>query len=214
MRWVVGISGASGVIYGIRFLERARQLGHETHLVITGPGRQTIPLETEWTVRQVQALASRSYRIQDITAPLASGSFPTDGMAVIPCSIRSASAIAHSLDDNLLVRAADVTLKERRPLVLVVRESPLHLGHLQVLERLAEIGAILLPPVPAFYTRPESVNDLIDRTVERAMQLLNGPVPGAYRWQGPPARAGNRARGRDPIEQAEPSTPESPGERG
>jgi 4-hydroxy-3-polyprenylbenzoate decarboxylase len=187
-RLIVGITGASGVIYGIRLLEVLAPLPTiETHLVVTAAARQTIPIETEWDVRGVERLASVSHRPGDIAASISSGSFPVDAMAVVPCSMGSLSAIASSASDNLLERAADVTLKERRRLVLVPRESPLHLGHLRLLVQVAEMGAIVCPPMPAFYNRPATVDAVIDQTIGRVLDLL-GIDPGralAPRWSGP-----------------------------
>jgi len=154
-RVVVGISGASGVIYGIRLLEALRQdAAIETHLVISPAGRITIAQETAWSVGQVEALADVAHKPENIGASIASGSFATLGMAIVPCSIKSLSAVAHSYADDLLVRAADVTLKEGRPLVLVVRETPLHLGHLRLMVQAAELGAVILPPMPVLPHRP------------------------------------------------------------
>ena len=154
-RIVVGLSGASGAIYGIRFLELLRGLpGVEAHLVVSDPAKRTIVEETDWTVKNVEALAAHRYDHKDIGAAIASGSFKTDGMVIVPCSVTSAASVAHCLADTLLTRAADVTLKEGRPLILVVRETPLHLGHLRTLTELAEMGAIIMPPMPAFYNRP------------------------------------------------------------
>ena len=169
-RLVVGISGASGVIHGIRLLEVLRDRPDlETHLILTKPAERTIVEETSWEPSAVRALASVVHAVGDVGAAVASGSFETLGMAVIPCSIRTASAIAYGLADNLLTRAADVTLKERRKLVLVVRETPLHRGHLKALLEATENGAVILPPMPAFYTMPESVRDIVDHTVARVL---------------------------------------------
>jgi 4-hydroxy-3-polyprenylbenzoate decarboxylase len=180
-RVVVGISGASGVAYGIRLLEALKELGTESHLVVTKPGEMTIGYETALTPKAVSAKADVSYAIGDIGAAIASGSFKTRGMIVAPCSVRTMSEIATGVTTNLLTRAADVTLKERRPLILVVRETPLHLGHLRTLTQLAEIGAIILPPVPAFYAEPKSISDLVDQMVGRMLDLLgyDWPMP---RW--------------------------------
>jgi 4-hydroxy-3-polyprenylbenzoate decarboxylase len=187
-RLIVGIAGASGVTYGIRLLEVLNPLaGVETHLILTAAARQTIPLETDWDPKDVEALATVSYRTGDIAASISSGSFPVDAMAVVPCSIGTLSAIANSASDNLLERAADVTLKEHRRLVLVPRESPLHLGHLRLLVQVAEIGAIVCPPMPAFYTRPATIEAIVDQTVGRILDLI-GIDPGrslAPRWTGP-----------------------------
>jgi len=185
---VVGISGASGAIYGIRLLEILQGLQSvETHLVITSAARQTILLETDYTVDAVEALADKHYRINDVAAAIASGSFKTRGMVVIPCSIKALSGIALSYSDNLLLRAADVTLKERRRLVLVPRESPLHLGHLRLMTQAVEIGAVLVPPMPAFYHRPRTLDDVINQTVNRVLDLLDIELPQDLfeRWSGP-----------------------------
>lgn len=171
-RLVVGITGASGVILGIRLLEALRSTPIETHLVVSPAARVTIAQETSWAVKDVLALATASYNHADIGASLASGSFATLGMVIIPCSIKTLSAVANAYDDDLIVRAADVTLKEGRPLLLVVRETPLHRGHLRLLSLAAEAGAIIFPPVPAFYARPQSVDDIVDNTVGRVLARL------------------------------------------
>ncbi len=172
-RIVVGISGASGAIYGIRLLEILREAAEiETHLVLSPAARRTIPLETEFSVEQVEALAFRNYKAADIAASISSGSFRANAMIVAPCSMKTVSGIASSYSDNLLLRAADVMLKDRRPLVLLVRETPLHLGHLRLLVQATEIGAIIMPPVPAFYHRPTTLEEVIDQTVNRALDLL------------------------------------------
>jgi 4-hydroxy-3-polyprenylbenzoate decarboxylase len=186
-RLVVGLSGASGIIYGIRLLEVLRGVEEvETHLVVSSAARQTIALETDYTVEQVEALAHTRYRINDIGAAIASGSFKTMGMVVIPCSIKTLSAIAHSLNESLLVRAADVTLKERRRLVIVPRETPLHLGHLRLMTQVTEAGAILTPPMPAFYHRPQTLDDIINHTVNRVLDLMGVELEKDLfeRWQG------------------------------
>lgn len=172
-RIVVGISGASGAIYGIRLLQVLRGCPDvETHLVLSPAARRTIPLETEFSVEQVEALAFRSYKPADIAASISSGSFRASAMIVAPCSMKTVSGIATSYSDNLLLRAADVMLKDRRPLVLLVRETPLHLGHLRLLVQVTEIGAIVMPPIPAFYHRPSTLEEVIDQTVNRALDLL------------------------------------------
>ena len=181
-RLIVGISGASGVIYGIRLLETLKSLRVETHLVITKAAEMTLAYETELKTAQVRALAERSYAIADIGAAIASGSFATLGMVVAPCSIRSMSEIATGVTSNLLTRAADVTLKERRRLVLMVRETPLHSGHLRNLLALSEMGAIIAPPVPAFYARPESVDDIVDQSVGRVLDLFGLDSGKVTRW--------------------------------
>ena len=156
-RIIIGITGASGVIYGIRLLQALRNRPDvETHLIVSPAAKQTIAAETDWTIKDVEALAHTVHDVRQIGATIASGSFPTRGMIVIPCSIKTLSAIANSYADDLITRAADVTLKEGRPLILVVRETPLHLGHLRLMERAAEIGAVISPPMPAFYNRPQT----------------------------------------------------------
>jgi 4-hydroxy-3-polyprenylbenzoate decarboxylase len=184
-RLVVGISGASGAIYGVRFLELLRGVPDvEAHLIISDAGRRTIVEETDYSVEAVEALAPRRYRNRDIGAAVASGSFKTAGMVIVPCSIKSAAAVAHCAADTLIARAADVTLKEGRPLVLVVRETPLHLGHLRVLSSLAEMGAVILPPMPAFYMNPRTLDEVIDHTVLRMLDQFGIDMPGAPRWTG------------------------------
>ncbi|OGL20220.1 MAG: 3-octaprenyl-4-hydroxybenzoate carboxy-lyase [Candidatus Rokubacteria bacterium RIFCSPLOWO2_12_FULL_71_19] len=184
-RIVVGLSGASGAIYGIRLLDLLRGMaGVETHLVISEAARRTIAQETDWSLRDVEALAARRYSDRDIGAAIASGSFATDGMVIVPCSIKSASAVAHCAANTLLARAADVTLKEGRPLILVVRETPLHLVHLRVLTACCELGAVILPPMPAFYNRPKHIDDLIDHTLARVLDRLRLPHRLVPEWQG------------------------------
>jgi flavin prenyltransferase len=187
-RIVVGMSGASGVQYGIRLLEVLREVpGVETHFVMTQAAGQTIALETDTTARAVAALADVRYKINDIAAALSSGSFLFESMIVIPCSMKTAAAIAWGFDDNLLTRAADVTLKERRRLVVCARETPLHLGHLRTLAQLADIGAIVAPLMPAFYSRPKTVEDIVDHQIGRLMDLLHIEPPEGMltRWRGP-----------------------------
>lgn len=172
-RIIVGISGATGAIYGIRLLEALSRANVETHLVITEAGEKTIRMETDWKIEQVNALAKVVYDIKDVGADIASGSFHTDGMVVVPCSIKSLSAIANSFNLNLLIRAADVTIKERRKLILVVRETPLHKGHLNLMMNLADLGVIILPPAPAFYFHPKTMDDLINHTVGKVLDLFH-----------------------------------------
>ena len=178
---VIGLSGASGVAYGIRLLEALKELRIESHLVMTKPAQLTIGYETALTPKQVAAKADHVHRIEDIAAPIASGSFRTRGMIVAPCSVRTMSEIATGVTTNLLTRAADVMLKERRPLILMVRETPLHLGHLRTMTALAEMGAILLPPMPAFYAEPKTLSDLVDQMAGRALDLLGYTWP-MKRW--------------------------------
>ena len=168
------MTGASGVVYGVRLLEVLGDVDDvETHLVISGSARRTLTVETGYTAKQVAMLADVTYRVGDIGAALASGSFRTDGMVVVPCTIKTLSGIANSYAENLLQRAGDVALKDRRPLVLVVRETPLHLGHLRLMTQVTEMGAIVMPPVPAFYHHPERIEDIIDHTVSRLLDLLD-----------------------------------------
>jgi flavin prenyltransferase len=179
----VGISGASGSIYGIRLLERLnRTPGAESHLILTRGGEKTAFLETGELAQTIKNRAHHSYQVEDIGSRLASGSFQTSAMVIAPCSIHSMSAIANGISDNLLIRAADVTLKERRKLILLVRETPLHLGHLRSMVALAEMGAIVMPPVPAFYHQPKSVEDIVDHTLDRVLDLIGIDNPAAYRW--------------------------------
>jgi flavin prenyltransferase len=183
-RLVVGISGSSGAILGIRLLEALRQTPIETHLIVTTAARLTIEQETGWKTADVLALASAHYSHRDMAAAIASGSFDTLGMVVIPCSVKSLSAIANSYSADLLARAADVTLKEGRPLVLVFREAPLHAGHIQLMEQAARAGAILFPPVPAFYTHPQTVDEIVDNIVGRVLRRLGIENELYTQWQG------------------------------
>jgi len=184
-RLIIGMSGASGQIYGIRLLEVLRNAADvETHLVMSPAARMTIVEETDYTPRGVEALADVVYRPGDVGAAIASGSFETAGMIVAPCSIKSLSAIAHSFDDDLLTRAADVQLKEGRPVLLMVRETPLHLGHLELMTQAAAIGCIIFPPVPAFYSRPSSVDDIVNGTVGRVLARMGFENELYYHWAG------------------------------
>jgi 4-hydroxy-3-polyprenylbenzoate decarboxylase len=184
-RLVVGITGATGAIYGIRLLDILRgQSELETHLVLSLPAKRTIVEETTWPVAEVEALATHRYDNRDIGASIASGSFRTAGMIVAPCSIKTAGAIASCHTDTLIARAADVTLKEGRPLILLIRETPLHLGHLRCLSALAEMGAVIMPPVPAFYNRPRDLDDIVNATVARVLDRLNLPQTLVPEWQG------------------------------
>lgn len=185
MQIVVGISGASGSIYGLRILEKLRQFSQvEIHLVMTRAAERTAWLETGRTGNDFRVLAHHHYPVEDIGAPLASGSFLASGMVVAPCSIRTMSAIAAGISSDLLTRAADVCLKERRRLVLMVRESPFHLGHLRTMVALTEMGAVIAPPIPGFYHKPETVLDIVDHSVDRTLDLLGLPVSDARRWNG------------------------------
>jgi 4-hydroxy-3-polyprenylbenzoate decarboxylase len=181
-RIIVGISGASGVIYGVRALEVLRDLGLETHLVMTKSAQITLAHETDLKVAAVQQLASVVHRIDDIGASISSGSFKTMGMIVAPCSIRTMSEISTGMTTTLLTRAADVVLKERRRLLLLTRETPLHLGHLRSMTQLTEMGAIVMPPVPAFYAKPVTIDDMIDHTIGRALDLFDIETKLVKRW--------------------------------
>ena len=184
-RLIIGITGATGAIYGIRLLQVLRTLPEvETHLVISKAAEQIITHETELTLRQVREMADVTYNVKDIAAPISSGSYPVEGMIIAPCSIKTLSAVATSLSLDLLSRAADVTLKEGRRLVLVVREAPLHLGHLRLMAQAAEMGAIIVPPVPAFYNFPKTVDDIINHTVGRVLDIFQIDPGIVKRWQG------------------------------
>ncbi len=193
-RLVVGISGASGVIYGIRVLEALRRAGVETHLVMTKSAEMTLAYETRLKARDVRKLADVVYSVADIGAPISSGSFRTLGMIVAPCSIRSLAEIAYGTTTTLLSRAADVALKERRRVVLLVREAPLHVGHLRAMTQAAEAGAIIVPPVPAFYPLPASVDDIVNHTVGRALDLFEIDTGLVARWGETGPRAPHRPR--------------------
>ena len=184
MTIIVGMSGASGAIYGVRLLERLRERSAKIHLILSRSGEKTLFLETGKAAAELKKLADFSYPIEDISCRLASGSYSTDAMVIAPCSIHTMSAIAHGISSNLLVRAADVTLKERRKLILLVRESPFHLGHLRTMTALAEMGAIIAPPIPAFYNSPQNVSDIVDHSVDRVLDLLGMPNSNARRWDG------------------------------
>ena len=186
-RLIIGMSGASGVIYGIRMLEILRAVPDvETHFVHSTAAAQTVGLETDMTIAEVEALADVTYRFRDIAAPISSGSFKTDGMVVLPCSMKTLAGITHSFSDNLLLRAADVVLKDRRRLIIVPRETPLHLGHLRLMTQLVEMGAIMVPPMPAFYHRPRTIEDIVNQTVNRVLDLLDIELSEDLfkRWQG------------------------------
>jgi 4-hydroxy-3-polyprenylbenzoate decarboxylase len=187
MLLVIGITGASGAIYGVRLLEvLSEHKDIETHLIISQAGEINIKYETGRTLEQVKALADVCYDINDIAAGLSSGSFRRDGMVIAPCSMKTVSALANSYADNLMARAGDITLKERKKLVLLVRETPLHLGHLRNMVKLTEMGAIVFPPVPAFYHKPKTVQDLVDYTVGRVLDLFDIEHDLLPRWQGLP----------------------------
>ena len=183
-RVIVGVTGASGSIFGVRLLEVLRDAGVETHLVMSQWAARTLVHETDYSVAQVQALASERYAIGDVGAAISSGSFHTLGMIIAPCSMRTLGAIAHGVGDNLIHRAADVVLKERRRLVLAVRESPLNEIHLENMLKLSRMGAVILPPVPAFYNHPRTIDDVVDHTVARMLDAFGLEVRGAIRWAG------------------------------
>jgi 4-hydroxy-3-polyprenylbenzoate decarboxylase len=194
-RLIVGISGATGAIYGIRLLEVLAKSNVDTHLVITEAAQNTILMETDWKVEKVKSLAKVTYDIQDIGANLASGSFESEGMVVIPCSIKSLSAITNSFNVNLLIRAADVAIKEKRRLVLVVRETPLHKGHLTLMMNLADMGVIILPPIPAFYHHPKTIDDLVNHTVGKVLDLFGIDHHLFERWGSAPLKKILKKRG-------------------
>lgn len=170
---IIGITGATGVIYGVRAIEALSAMGVETHLVVTQSAAKNLALETDYTVEHLKSMVSAVYDVDDVGASIASGSFKTDGMVVMPCSIKTLSGIAHSFNYNLLIRAADVTLKERRRLVLAVRETPLHEGHLELMLKVTRMGAVIMPPVPAFYHVPRTIDDLICQTVGKMLDLFS-----------------------------------------
>lgn len=183
-RIIVGISGASGALYGIRLLELLAKIPNvETHLVISNSAKRTISLETDYPYQDVIKLADYFYDITDIAANISSGSFKTHGMIIVPCSIKTLSGIANSYSDNLLIRAADVVLKERRPLILCVRETPLHLGHIQLMKTACQIGATIMPLVPAFYHMPKTIDELIEQSLIRVLDQLDIPRPDKFTWQ-------------------------------
>lgn len=185
LRLIVGVTGASGAVYPLRLLERLRnQPEIETHLILSRAGEKTLYLETGKKAQDLKALATHTWALEDIAAPIASGSFRTDGMVIAPCSINTMSAIAHGITSNLMIRSADVVLKERRQLVLMVRETPFHLGHLRTMTELAEMGAIIAPPIPAFYNHPETIMDLVDSNIDRVLDHLGVPDDAVRRWNG------------------------------
>jgi 4-hydroxy-3-polyprenylbenzoate decarboxylase len=183
-RIIVGISGASGIVYGVRALQLLRDCSVETHLVISKSAKLTLHYELDMSVAELESLASEVHAIKNVGASIASGSFPTAGMLIAPCSVRTMSEIATGVTSTLLTRAADVVLKERRRLVLMVRETPLHTGHLRTMTQLSEMGAVIAPPVPAFYTRPQSLDDVVTQSVGRALDLFGLELEQVHRWQG------------------------------
>ena len=185
MLLIIGITGASGAIYGIRLLEvLSKTKDVESHLIISETGAQIIKYETDWPLERVKALADVCYNVDDIGARLASGSFKRDGMIIAPCSMKTLSALANSYTDNLITRAADTVLKERKRLVLLARETPLHLGHLRNAVKLTEMGAVIFPPIPAFYHKPKTINDLIDHSVGKVLDLFDIQHSLFTRWSG------------------------------
>ena len=182
-RLIVGISGASGIIYGIRLLEFLKELNVESHLVMSKAASVTAGLETNSAISKINQLATVVHKVENIGASIASGSFKTDGMLIVPCSVKTMSEINTGVTSSLLTRAADVTLKERRRLVLMVRETPLHLGHLRTMTSLSEMGAIIAPPVPALYTKPETIDDIIDQTLARLLDLFDLELATLKRWK-------------------------------
>lgn len=184
-RLVVGVSGATGIVYAIQLLRRLRQVEVESHLVVSRAGDLTRTYETSLSVNELRALADVNYRVGDVSAAISSGSYKTMGMVVAPCSMRTLAEIATSMSSTLLTRAADVTLKERRKLVLLPRETPLHAGHLRNMLTVTEMGGIIMPPVPAFYLKPETIDELVDDTVCRVLDLFDIDLPGAKRWGEP-----------------------------
>ena len=183
-RIVIGIAGASGVIYGVRMLQLLKDTGYETHLIISEAAKLNIEIETRYKAKEVAAMADYTYDHKNIAASVASGSFLTEGMVVVPCTIKTLSGIANSYTENLLVRAADVTLKEKRKLVLVVRETPLHKGHLRLMTMAADLGAHILPPVPSFYHMPKTIEDIIDQTIGKIFDFMDVEHDLFKRWNG------------------------------
>ncbi|MGD9576816.1 MAG: UbiX family flavin prenyltransferase [Syntrophorhabdus sp.] len=181
---VVGITGASGVVYGVRLLTLLRNLHIETHLILSEGAKKNILIETDYCIEAVEELADVVHDDRDLGAPVSSGSFRTQGMVIVPCTIKTLSGVANSYNDNLIVRAADVTLKESRKLILVVRETPLHKGHLKLMHQVADLGGVILPPVPAFYIRPKRIEDLIDHTLGKVFDLLGIQNSLYARWKG------------------------------
>ena len=183
-RIIVGITGATGVVYGIRLLEVFKDLGIESHLVLSDSAKRNISIETDYTVAAVEKLAHTVHDNKNMAASISSGSFKTDGMIIAPCTIKTLSGVAYSYNDNLVTRAADVVLKEKRKLVLLIRETPLHKGHLEMLTRVADLGGIILPPVPAFYHNPKRIEDIIDHAIGKLLDLFNIEHSLYRRWEG------------------------------
>lgn len=192
---IIGITGATGVIYGIRLLEVMRDLNIESHVIISEAAKQNIMIETNFAVADVENLACALYDPKNLAASISSGSFRTDGMVIVPCTVKTLSGIANSYNDNLMTRAADVVLKERRKLILVVRETPLHKGHLELMSRVADLGGIILPPVPAFYHAPKSIEDLVDHIVGKILDLMDIEHNLFRRWAGTENEENDQGRG-------------------
>lgn len=199
MRIVVGISGASGAIYGIRILEALKRAGVETDLVMSDSAKRTIVYETDYSINDVKRLASCVHDNNDVGASIASGSFKHAGMIIAPCSIKTLSAVANCFNTNLLIRAADVTLKERRKLVLMLRETPLHLGHLRLMTQATETGAVLVPPLPAFYHRPKTIDDIINQSVTKVLDQFDLDIDLFGRWTGDEEREHAKSRQGQPA---------------
>lgn len=183
-RIIVGITGASGVIYGIRLLEVLREQGVESHLILSDSAKRNISIETAYTVTAVEKLAHTVHDNKNMAASISSGSFRTDGMIIAPCTVKTLSGVAHSYNENLIVRAADVVLKERRRLILLIRETPLHKGHLELLGKVADLGGIILPPIPAFYHKPKRIEDIIDHSIGKLLDLFDIEHSLYERWKG------------------------------
>jgi len=181
---IVGISGATGAVYGIEMLRVLNKLGLPAHLIISEMGLRTIDIETNCSLDEVRGLAEKTYNNKDLAAAVSSGSYRTGGMVIAPCSIKTLSGIAHSFSYNLMIRAADVTLKEKRPLVLMVRETPLHKGHLELMAKVADLGAVIYPPMPAFYNKPQTINDIVHQSIARALDHLGIEHDLIERWRG------------------------------
>ena len=195
MRLIVGISGATGSIYGLRMLEILKEKGIETHLIVSSTSKKIILEETSYSLKKVERLASFIYENEDLHASISSGSFKVEGMVIIPCSIKTLSGIAHSYNQNLMTRAADVTLKERRKLILIVRETPLHQGHLELMLKITQMGGIILPPMPAFYFNPKTIDDLVNQTVGKVLDLLGINHHLFERWGSPKLKETLRKKG-------------------
>lgn len=195
MRLIVGISGATGSIYGLRMLEILKEKGIETHLIVSSTSKKIILEETSYSLKKVERLASFIYENEDLHASISSGSFKVEGMVIIPCSIKTLSGIAHSYNQNLMTRAADVTLKERRKLILIVRETPLHQGHLELMLKVTQMGGIIFPPMPAFYFNPKTIDDLVNQTVGKVLDLLGINHHLFERWGSPKLKETLRKKG-------------------